>query len=106
LPFGILPAIEYTFDVSSFSSKVISGKIVGNLFASIDLPEPGGPISRQLCPPAAAISSALLAWSCPLTSLKSILYSYLTSSSKLYLTALIGFSFLICSSTSLICDAG
>ena len=34
--------------------------------ASVLLPEPGGPISKALCPPAAAISSARLANSCPL----------------------------------------
>jgi hypothetical protein len=36
----------------------------------MDLPVPGGPMSRTLCPPAAAISSARLTDSWPLTSLK------------------------------------
>ncbi len=50
----------------------IGGRIVGNLFASIDFPEPGGPIRMTLCPPEAAISKARLQFSCPLTSEKSI----------------------------------
>ena len=57
--------------VSIDSSKVISGKIVGSRFASMLLPAPGGPISRILCPPAAATSRAFFAANCPLTSLKS-----------------------------------
>ena len=36
--------------------------------ASIDLPEPGGPSIKRLCPPAAAISSALRAPVWPFTS--------------------------------------
>ncbi len=43
-------------------------------FASMDLPEPGGPISRILGPPEAAISSARLTWCWPLTSVKSNSY--------------------------------
>ena len=39
--------------------------------ASMDLPAPGEPMSRILCPPAAAISSARLTFSCPMTSAKS-----------------------------------
>ena len=46
----------------------MEGKIVGMRFASIDLPLPGGPISRILCPPEAAISKARLTWCWPLTS--------------------------------------
>ena len=34
------------------------GRMEGSRCASIDLPEPGGPIIRRLCPPAAATSSA------------------------------------------------
>ena len=37
----------------------------------MDLPAPGGPTSRMLCPPAAATSSARLTFSCALTSEKS-----------------------------------
>ena len=36
-----------------------------------DLPAPGGPTISRLCPPAAAISSARLATSCPFTCLRS-----------------------------------
>ena len=50
----------------------MSGKIVLNLLASIDFPEPGSPIRNTLCPPAAAISKALFAISCPFTSEKSM----------------------------------
>ena len=57
----------------------MSGKIVLNLFASIDLPEPGSPIRNTLCPPAAAISKALFASSCPFTSEKSTVSSKFSS---------------------------
>ena len=53
--FGKSPEIECTFVVSIDSSKVISGKMEGILFAIIDFPVPGGPINKMLCPPAAAI---------------------------------------------------
>jgi hypothetical protein len=46
--------------------------MVGKRFASMVLPAPGGPIKMALCPPAAAISSARLIFSCPFTSQKSI----------------------------------
>ena len=36
-------------------------KMVGKHFASKVFPEPGGPIIKTLCPPAAAISNARLA---------------------------------------------
>ena len=49
----------------------MSGRIDGSRRASIDLPEPGEPTSSTLCPPAAAISSARLTFSCPMTSAKS-----------------------------------
>lgn len=42
----------------------------GSCLAIMDLPEPGGPISMMLCPPAAAISIQRLIDSCPLTSEK------------------------------------
>ena len=58
--------------VSSASSKVSGGKMVVSRLASMDLPVPGGPISRTLCPPAAAISSARLTDSWPLTSAMSV----------------------------------
>jgi len=43
----------------------------GMRFAMSDFPEPGGPMSNRLCPPAAAISTARRTASCPLTSEKS-----------------------------------
>ena len=43
----------------------------GSRAASIDLPAPGGPTISRLWPPAAAISSARLAFSWPLTSRRS-----------------------------------
>ncbi len=68
--------------VSSASSSVSGGRIVANRLASMDLPVPGGPMSKTLWPPAAAISNARLTFSWPLTSAKS------TSSSKLWLKML------------------
>jgi len=50
---------------------VSGGRIPANRLASIDLPEPGGPIIRTLWPPAAATSSARLAVAWPRTSRKS-----------------------------------
>ena len=44
---------------------------VGLLAADGNLPAPGEPISKRLCPPAAAISSARFTCSCPITSCKS-----------------------------------
>ena len=43
----------------------------GSRCASIDLPVPGGPVIKRLWPPAAAISNAIRAVCCPLTSAKS-----------------------------------
>ncbi len=57
--------------VSSASDRVKGGRIDGSRLASIDFPEPGGPINIRLCPPAAAISMALFIFCCPLTSVKS-----------------------------------
>ncbi len=56
---------------SSASSRVSSGRTPGNRRASIVFPVPGGPISRRLCDPAAAISSARRARSWPRTSARS-----------------------------------
>ena len=42
------PITECTLVVSIASSKVIAGRIDGSRFASIVLPEPGGPIIRTL----------------------------------------------------------
>ena len=56
---------------SSASSKLSSGRIPGSRRASMVLPLPGGPKKSRLWPPAAAISSARLAGSCPTTSERS-----------------------------------
>lgn len=58
-----VPAILCIFVISSASVKLKSGSIVGNLLANIVLPEPGLPIKRQLCEPAAETSSALFIFS-------------------------------------------
>ena len=47
------------------------GRIPGRRWASIVLPEPGGPTNSRLWPPAAAISSARRGTSCPRTSARS-----------------------------------
>ncbi len=61
-PRGNAPATECILVTSSASSNVMSGRMEGMQRASMVLPEPGGPIIRRLCPPAAAISAARLAW--------------------------------------------
>ena len=43
----------------------------GRRLASMDLPVPGGPINRTLCPPAAATTMARRATDWPSTSAKS-----------------------------------
>jgi len=48
------PFMLYILVVSIASFFDISGKIVGNRFASMLLPEPGGPSKSMLCPPQAA----------------------------------------------------
>ena len=65
------PATLYILVLSIISFSDISGSIPIILLASIDLPEPGLPIKRILCPPAAEISIALFAKYCPFTSEKS-----------------------------------
>ena len=54
---------------ASIGSK--SGSNPGSRAANMDLPDPGGPISSRLCPPAAAISNARREVSIPRTSCKS-----------------------------------
>ena len=66
-----IPAMLWIFVISSASSKLKSGNIVGSLLASIVFPDPGDPINKQLWPPAAAISRARFMFSCPFTSEKS-----------------------------------
>ncbi len=63
------------------SGKVSGGKIVASRLASMVFPEPGGPIIRILCPPAAAMTMARFTCSWPLTSAKSISSPVLVSSS-------------------------
>src|SRR5712691_10499748 len=60
-PSGKTPATEWILVVSSASSRLILGRIVGSRRANIVFPDPGGPTIRMLCPPAAATSSARLA---------------------------------------------
>jgi hypothetical protein len=61
------PATLATIDTSSASAGVSSGRMPGRHAAINDLPEPGGPTMIRLWPPAAAISTARLAVSWPLT---------------------------------------
>src|SRR5437667_384062 len=70
-PSARTPATEWILVVSSASSRLILGRTVGSRRASIVFPDPGGPIIRRLCPPAAATSSARFAWAWPFTSAKS-----------------------------------
>jgi hypothetical protein len=70
-PFSISPATEAIIDTSSSSAGVSGGRMVGSRAASIDFPEPGGPIISRLWPPAAATSSARLPLSWPLMSARS-----------------------------------
>src|SRR5258706_2640677 len=56
---------------SSASSSVMAGSMRGILVASMVLPVPGGPVKGSEWPPAAAISSALRACTCPRTSARS-----------------------------------
>ena len=76
----VSPATEYISVDCIISPRLISGSIPGRRFAIMDLPAPGGPTIRILCPPAAAISSARLTFSCPLTSEKSGICSISVSS--------------------------
>ena len=66
-----MPAALWTWVISSASSKLGGGRMPGSRRASMVLPAPGGPIISRLWPPAAAISSARLASSCPRTSARS-----------------------------------
>lgn len=70
-PRSIMPATDQTIEVSSSSCGVRGGSRPGRRWASMDLPDPGGPTNSRLWPPAAAISSARLAPSCPFTSRRS-----------------------------------
>ena len=65
------PATECILVVSKLSPSERGGRMEGRRLAIIDLPLPGAPTIIKLCPPAAATSSALFTFSCPLTSAKS-----------------------------------
>ena len=65
------PAAEWTPSISRSSSASGAGRMVGIRLAMSDFPEPGGPIIKRLCPPAAATSTARRMAVCPLTSEKS-----------------------------------
>jgi hypothetical protein len=56
------------------SVRLSAGRIDGKRWASIVLPVPGGPLSRLLWAPAAAITRACTASGCPRTSLRSGLF--------------------------------
>ena len=71
------------------SSNVIGGSMYGTREASMLFPVPGGPISSTLCSPAAAISNAFFADSCPFTSEKSSGVSQLMAK-KSFLSNIIG----------------
>lgn len=64
-------ATEYILDNSICSSISISGRIHAIAFASMVLPLHGGHCMSILCPPAAAMRSALFACSCHIISEKS-----------------------------------
>ena len=68
---GSRPAAEWMRVTSSAASASSAGRIPGSLRASIVFPVPGGPARRRFCRPAAAISSARRARSCPRTSARS-----------------------------------
>ncbi len=68
---SVIPATDQTSVASKASRLVMSGRMEGRRRASMDFPAPGEPMSRMLCPPAAAISSARFTFSWPMTSEKS-----------------------------------
>ncbi len=70
-PLSSMPATDCTMLTSSASAGESGGKMPGRHAASRLLPDPGGPLMSRLCPPAAAISSARRAVSCPLTCARS-----------------------------------
>jgi hypothetical protein len=50
-PLPLRPAVLWIRVVSMASARIIAGRIVVSRRASIDLPAPGGPMRRTLCPP-------------------------------------------------------
>src|SRR5438552_336637 len=65
------PATLWIIVTSIASSSASGGRIDGRRRASMVLPEPGGPMSSTLWPPAAATSRARRACACPRTSARS-----------------------------------
>ena len=61
----------YTLVASNASSGLMGGRIDGSERANSVLSLPGGPLMSRLWPPAAATSSARLAYSWPRTSARS-----------------------------------
>ena len=68
---SVMPATLHTSVASRASRRVMSGRMEGRRRAIMDLPAPGEPMSRTLCPPAAATSRARFTFSWPMTSAKS-----------------------------------
>ena len=79
---GSSPQTEWMRVTSSASWRLSGGRIPGSRRASIVFPVPGGPWSSRLCEPAAAISSARRARSCPRTSARSAALGDSSSSSE------------------------
>ena len=65
------PATDHTPEAARASSRLMSGRMEGRRLASMDFPAPGDPMSKRLCPPAAAISRARFTFSWPITSRRS-----------------------------------
>ena len=68
---SVSPATDQMPETASASSRLMSGRMEGSRFASMDLPAPGEPIISRLWPPAAAISRARFTFSWPITSRRS-----------------------------------
>ena len=65
------PAAEWTIVASSACARSSGGRMPGRRDASIVLPDPGGPMNKLWCAPAAAISRASRASGWPWTSQRS-----------------------------------
>ena len=84
------PATECIFVVSRASARVRGGMMEGRRFAIMDLPEPGGPTSSMLWPPAHATSNARFTFSCPLTSEKSTSVHPASRANSLRVSTMVG----------------
>jgi hypothetical protein len=77
------PLVTLWMRVTSIASvRVSGGRIEGSRCASIVLPVPGGPLSRVLWAPAAAIVSDRTAWGRPRTSARSIAWRTLAGRAR------------------------